>query len=86
MYWNNSCILQLGTSPGSFDLQQCAQGSRTPGPTSEQRYFGMTAQAAYDVNAGNTYTFYAVATRYFDGDTSAMYVNEVNLIAAFSAT
>ncbi len=86
MYWNNSCVLQLGTSPGSFDLQQCVRGSRTPGPTDEQVYFDMNAQAAYEVTAGQKYTFFATATRYFNFDTSPMYVNEVNLIAAFSAT
>ena len=86
MYFNNSCVLYLGTSAGGNNLDICAQGSRTPGPTYEQVYFDMTAQAAYNVTAGNKYTFYASATRYFGDDYSLMSLSNIHLIAAFSAT
>jgi hypothetical protein len=86
MYNNNSCVLYLGTSAGGNDLDICNHGSRNPGSTNEQVYFDMTAQAVYSVTAGNKYTFYATASRYFGGDTATMYLNNVHLIAAFSAT
>jgi Collagen triple helix repeat (20 copies) len=86
MYNNNSCVLYLGTSPSGNDLDICAHGSRNPGSTSEQVYFDMAAQATYNVTANNKYTFYATATRYFGGDNAIMSLNNINLIAAFSAT
>jgi hypothetical protein len=63
-----------------------ALGLRNPGNTTEQVYFDMTAQAAYSVTAGNKYTFYATAGRYFGGDDAIMALNNIHLIAAFSAT
>ena len=89
MYYNNSCALYLGTSPtspGWNDLDICIRGTRTPGSTDERVYFDMTAQASYDVLAGNKYTFYATATRYYGYDNSIMYLSNIHLIAAFSAT
>ena len=86
MYNNNSCVLYLGTTAGGNELDICNQGSRTPGPTVQQVYFSMTTQAAYNVTAGTKSTFYATATRYFSNDVSNMYLNNVHLIAVFSAT
>jgi hypothetical protein len=89
MYYNNSCALYLGTSPTSPDwnnLDICLHGTRTPGPTDERVYFDMNAQAAYNVIAGNKYTFYATASRYYGYDDSIMLLNSIHLIAAFSAT
>ena len=86
MYNNNSCVLYLGTSPGGNNLDICAHGSRNPSSTTELVYFDMTAQATYKVTAGNEYTFYATTTRYFGGDNAIMSLNNINLIAAFSAT
>jgi hypothetical protein len=86
MYNNNSCVLYLGTSPGGNDLDICARGSRNAGSTTEQVYFDMNAQAAFNVTVGNKYFFYATANRYFGGDNSVMYLNNIHLIAAFSAT
>jgi hypothetical protein len=85
MYYNNSCMLYLGTSAGGNDLDICAHGSRKSGQSTERVYFDMTAQAAYKVTAGNKYTFYATASRYFD-DEAIISLNNVHLIAAFSAT
>jgi hypothetical protein len=86
MYYNNSCVLYLGTSAGGNDLDICAHGSRNLGLTYERVYFDMTAQAAMKVTAGNKYTFYATASRYFSNDYSLMALNNIHLIAAFSAT
>jgi len=89
MYYNNSCALYLGTSPtfpGWNDLDICIRGTRTPGSTDERVYFDMTAQASYDVLAGNKYTFYATATRYYGYDNSIMYLSNIHLIAAFYPT
>jgi hypothetical protein len=89
MYYNNSCALYLGTSPISPDwnnLDICLRGTRTPGPTDERVFFDMNAQAAYNVTAGNKYTFYATASRYYGYDDSIMFLNNIHLIAAFSAT
>jgi Collagen triple helix repeat (20 copies) len=89
MYYNNSCALYLGTSPTSPDwnnLDICLRGTRTPGPTDERVYFDMNAQVAYNVIAGNKYTFYATASRYYGYDDSIMLLNNIHLIAAFSAT
>ena len=89
MYYNNSCALYLGTSPtspGWNDLDISIHGTRTPGPTDERVYFDMTAQAAYSVMAGNKYTFYATASRYYGYDNSIMFLSNIHLIAAFSAT
>lgn len=86
MYNNNSCALYLGTSAGGNNLDICTHGSRNPGPTNQQVYFDMTAQAVYSVTAGNKYTFYATATRYLGGDDALMALNNIHLIATFSAT
>jgi hypothetical protein len=86
MYGNNSCSLYLGTTPGGNDLDISTHGSRTPGPTTQQVYFDMTAQAAYSITAGSKVTFYASANRYFGNDNSLMALNNIHLIAAFSAT
>ncbi len=89
MYYNNSCALYLGTSPtspGWYDLDISIHGSQTSGPTDERVYFDMTAQAAYNVVAGNKYTFYATASRYYGYDDSIMFLSNIHLIAAFSAT
>ena len=89
MYYNNSCALYLGTSPtspGWNDLDICIRGTRTSGPTDERVFFDMTAQAAYNVIAGNKYTFYATASRYYGYDDSIMFLSNIHLIAAFSAT
>jgi len=86
MYYNNSCALYLGTSPGSNDLDICIHGTTTPGPTDERVFFDMTAQAAYNVIVGNKYTFYATASRYYGFDDSIMFLSNIHLIAAFSAT
>jgi hypothetical protein len=89
MYSNNSCTLYLGTSPTSpnwNNVDICTHGSRTPGSTNERVYFDMTAQAVYPVTSGNKYTFYATALRYYSNDDSPMYLNNIHLIAAFSAT
>ena len=89
MYYNNSCALYLGTSPTSPDwnnLDICLHGTRTPGPTDERVYFDMNAQVAHNVIAGNKYTFYATASRYYGYDDSIMFLNNIHLIAAFSAT
>ena len=89
MYYNNSCALYLGTSPtspGWDDLDISIHGTRTSGPTDERVYFDMNAQAAYNVIAGNKYTFYATASRYYGYDDSIMSLSNIHLIAAFSAT
>jgi hypothetical protein len=89
MYYNNSCVLYLGTSPtspGWYDLDISIHGTYTYGPTDERVYFDMTAQAAYNVVAGNKYTFYATASRYYGYDDSIMSLSNIHLIAAFSAT
>jgi hypothetical protein len=89
MYYNNSCALYLGTSPtspGWYNLDISIHGSQTSGPTDERVYFDMTAQAAYNVVAGNKYTFYATASRYYGYDDSIMFLSNIHLIAAFSAT
>jgi hypothetical protein len=89
MYYNNSCALYLGTSPNApdwNDLDICIRGTKTSGPTDERVFFDMTAQAAYNVIAGNKYTFYATASRYYGFDDSIMFLNNIHLIAAFSAT
>ena len=89
MYYNNSCALYLGTSPtspGWNDLDICIRGTRTSGPTDERVFFDMNAQAAYNVIAGNKYTFYATASRYYGFDDSIMFLSNIHLIAAFSAT
>jgi hypothetical protein len=89
MYYNNSCALYLGTSPTPPDwnnLDICLHGTRTSGPTDERVYFDMNAQVAYNVIAGNKYTFYATASRYYGYDDSIMFLNNIHLIAAFSAT
>jgi hypothetical protein len=86
MYYNNSCVLYLGASPGGNDLDICVHGTRTPGPTDQRVYFDMTAQAAYNVTAGNKYTFYATTSRYYAYDDSIMFLSNIHLIAAFSAT
>ena len=85
MYNNNSCVIYLGTTPGGNDIDICTQGSRNPGPTNEQIYFDMTAQATLRVTAGNNYTLYATASRYFGGDDAFMALNNIHLIAAMSA-
>jgi hypothetical protein len=46
----------------------------------------MTAQVAYNVLAGNKYTFYATASRYYGYDDSIMFLSNIHLIAAFVAT
>ena len=89
MYNNNSCALYLGTSPTSpnwNDLDICYHGTTTYVPTNEQVWFDMTAQGAYTVTSGKKYTFYAFVLRYVMPDPSAMSVNSIRLIAAFSAT
>ena len=89
MYYNNSCALYLGTSPtspGWDDLDTCIRGTTTSGPTDERVFFDMNAQAAYNVIAGNKYTFYATASRYYGYDDSIMFLSNIHLIAAFSAT
>jgi hypothetical protein len=89
MYYNNSCALYLGTSPtspGWYDLDISIHGSQTSGPTDERVYFDMTAQATYNVLAGNKYTFYATASRYYGYDDSIMFLSNIHLTAAFSAT
>jgi hypothetical protein len=89
MYYNNSCALYLGTSPvspGWHDLDISIHGTHTPGPTDERVYFDMNSQAAYNVVAGNKYTFYATASRYYGYDDSIMSLSNIHLIAAFSAT
>jgi len=86
MYSNNSCSLYLGTTLGGNELDIVAHGSRNAGTTTQQVYFDMTGQATISVSAGNKYTFYATATRYLGGDTAPMYLNNIHLIAAFSAT
>jgi hypothetical protein len=89
MYNNNSCGLYLGTSPTSpnwNNLDICYHGTTTYGPTNERIWFDMTAQAAYPVTSGNKYTFYAFALRYNMPDDSAMSINSIRIIAAFSAT
>ncbi len=89
MYYNNSCALYLGTSPtspGWDDLDISIHGTRTAGLTDERVYFDMNAQAAYSVMAGNKYTFYATASRYYGYDNSIMSLSNIHLIAAFSAT
>jgi hypothetical protein len=89
MFYNNSCTLYLGTSPTAPDwnnLDISLRGTRTPGPTDERVFFDMNAQAAYNVTTGNKYTFYATASRYYGFDDSIMFLNNIHLIAAFSAT
>jgi hypothetical protein len=89
MYYNNSCALYLGTSPNSpgwNDLDISIRGTRASGPTDERVFFDMSAQAAYNVTAGNKYTFYATATRYYGYDDSIMFLSNIHMIAAFSAT
>ena len=89
MYYNNSCALYLGTSPtspGWDDLDISIHGTRTSGLTDERVYFDMNAQAAYSVMAGNKYTFYATASRYYGFDNSIMSLSNIHLIASFSAT
>jgi hypothetical protein len=89
MYYNNSCGLYLGTSPTSpnwNNLDIAYHGTTTTGPTNEWVMFDMTAQAAYPVTSGNTYTFYATALRYLGPDDSPMYLGSIRMIAAFSAT
>ncbi len=89
MYYNNSCALYLGTSPtspGWDDLDISIRGTRTSGPTDERVFFDMNAQATYNVIAGNKYTFYATASRYYGFDNSIMFLSNIHLIAAFSAT
>jgi hypothetical protein len=89
MYYNNSCALYLGTSPTSPDwnnLDICLHGTTASGPTNERVFFNMNAQAAYNVIAGNKYTFYATASRYYGFDNSIMSLSNIHLIAAFSAT
>jgi hypothetical protein len=46
----------------------------------------MTAQATYSVTAGNKYTFYVTANRYFAPDSGIMSLGNIHLIAAFLAT
>ncbi len=89
MYYNNSCALYLGTSPVSpdwYNLDISIHGSQTSGPTDERVYFDMNAQATYNVVAGNKYTFYATASRYYGYDDSIMFLSNIHLTAAFSAT
>ncbi len=89
MYYNNSCALYLGTSPtspGWNNLDISLRGTKTSGSTDERVFFDMTAQATYNVIAGNKYTFYATASRYYGFDNSIMSLSNIHLIAAFSAT
>ena len=87
MYNNNSCFLYLGTTSGGNDLDICAHGSRTPNPlATETVFFDMTAQAKVNVIAGNRYTFYATAGKYYGNDMSMMSLSNIHLIAAFMAT
>jgi hypothetical protein len=86
MYSNNSCSLYLGTTLGGNELDIVTHGSRNPGATNQQVYFDMTGHATISVSAGAKYTFYATATRYLGGDTAPMNLNNIHLIAAFSAT
>lgn len=86
IYNNNSCVLYLGTSAGGNDLDICAHGSRDPGLTYERVYFDMSVQATYSVTAGNKYTFYATASRYYGNDVSLMSLSNIHLIAVFYAT
>jgi hypothetical protein len=89
MWYNNSCVLYLGTSPSSpnwNNLDIAYHGTNNTGPTNLFAYFDMTSQAAYPVTSGNKYTFYATALRYLGPDDSIMYLGSIRLIAAFSAT
>ncbi len=89
MYNNNSCGIYLGTSstsPNWNNLDIAYHGTTMTGPTNEWVFFDMTAQAAYPVTSGNTYTFYATAIRYLGPDDAIMYLGSIRMIAAFSAT
>ncbi len=89
MYYNNSCVLYLGTSPTSpnwNNLDICYHGTNSTGPTNQWAFFDMSGQAAYPVTSGNKYTFYATALRYLGPDNSPMYLGSIRLVAAFLAT
>ena len=89
MYYNNSAVLYLGTSPTSpnwNNLDISYHGTNSTGSTNQWAFFDMTAQAAYPVTSGSKTTFYATALRYLGPDNAPMYLGSIRLIAAFSAT
>ncbi len=87
MYNNNSVVVYISTSPGLGNvIAVAAHGSRNPGPTTQQVWFDMTAQAAIQVYGGTKTTFYATAIRYFGTDSAIVSMGNIYLIAAFSAT
>ena len=82
---NNTCVLTLGTYSLGQNLATSAHGTSNTAPTTEYVHFDISAQAAYNVTAGNKYTFCAGAFKLYSG-TSPISLNDIHLTATFCAT
>lgn len=82
---NQSCYIDLGTTPTGYDLNTVIVGVASGGSETEQLYCGFAVQAVVPVTVGNEYTFYANGQRR-SGDSATINLDGVYLTAIFLAT
>jgi hypothetical protein len=84
MYFNNSCLLAIGSTPKGTELDLTCAGTTSPGATSQQTMYSLSTQAQIQATADITYTFYVTAYRWGFNDAASMTLNSVKLTAEFS--